>query len=496
MKKTRKLISAAVALGALASFSVAEAGLITEWDQSHVVPRTPTNIADPGFIFDQYSYVEPGYLTDPVTGAVSAGGFMPSGWALYSGGSGGIYNPGGALVGAMTWKERDTQGPGLSIVNDDDITHENCIMSTGWNPDSTVVLDPYGNDITEMSDWWGIDKKQCSDPFQSSKRFKLVSYELDAPVDLTFNVQNNGANEVYRLLMKYGNQTGSRVTGFTMQLGFLDANGNFTEAGLADPVSFAPRSGVPYSYTVPSTSTILKQGELDALQAHGLFGAPDQHHTTYGYFNPYVRATFLMTAYKTHIVASDLSPVHTDLFGEWLPSNHLKGGLYFDADNIIYTDNILMANCTGNFDEEAGQSGIATGECNQACADNLGCDAPWVTYRQSVNITMNGDGTWNIPAVVGADVRQPVALTATELAAIKANPAWAPADIDDLANVNINAFVNIGDLPSGNFTLRLTPTFAASEATTEPGTTGPAEFFVTPATTTYPVTITAPSTVI
>ncbi|MFH1216170.1 MAG: choice-of-anchor F family protein [Pseudomonadota bacterium] len=487
MKKTRKLISAAVALGALATFGVADAGMITAWNQSNVVPRPPTNITNPNFVFDQYSYVEPGYLTDPITGAVSAGGFMPSGWAKYSVGSGAIVNRTGTVVGAMTWKERDTQGPGLSIVNDDDLTGDNCIMSAGWNPDSIVVLDGSGNDITEMDDWWGIDLKQCSDPFQSSKRFKSVSYMIDTPIDLTFNVANNGQTEQYRLLMKYGNQTGQRATGFKMQLGFLDANGNFTEAGSTSGLSFCSRNGNNYNYTVPTTSDIMKQGELDALMAHGLFGAPDQHHTSYGYFNPYVRATFLMTANQTHIVASRMAAVHTDLFGEWLPSNKLKGGLYFDDDNIIYTDNILMANCTGNFNEEAGQSGVANAVCNQTCADNLGCDAPWVTYRQSVNVTQNADGTWNIPAVVGTDIRKPVALTTAQIDAIKANPAWAPADIDDLANVNINTFLNVGYLPSGNFTLRVTPTFDASTATTEPGTSAPTDFIVT---------LSAPNTVV
>ncbi|MFZ5760826.1 MAG: choice-of-anchor F family protein [Thermodesulfobacteriota bacterium] len=487
MKKTRKMIAAAIALGALAAGAVADAAIITEWNQSNIVPRTPTNITTPDFVFDQWTYIEPGYLTDPITGAVSTGGFMPSGWAKYTTGSNAIVNAAGTVVGAMTWKERDTQGPGLSIVTGDDVTGANCIMSAGWNPDSTVVLDGSGNDITEMSDWWGIDKKQCSDPFQSSKRFKAVSYMLDTPVDLTFNVDNNGQTELYRLLMKYGNQTGSRVTGFTMQLGFLDAAGNFVEAGPADGLSFASRSGANYDYTVPTTSDIMKQGELDALIAHGLFGAPDQHHTTPGYFNPYVRATFLMTANQTRIVASDMATVHTDLVGEWLPSSNLKGALYFDADGVIYTDNILMANCTGNFNEEAGQSGVANAECDQACADNLGCDASWVTYRESVSITANSDGTWNIPPVVGTDIRQPIEVTAAELAAIKANPAWAPADIDDFANVNINAFVNVGDLAHDNFTLRITPTFDVTTATTEPGTDGPTDFTVS---------ITAPNTVV
>jgi hypothetical protein len=194
-----------------------------------------------------------------------------------------------------------------------------------------------------------------------------------------------------------------------------------------------------------------------------------------------------MTANQTHIVASNMSAVHKDLVGEWLPSNRLKGALYFDSDNIIYTDNILMANCTGNFDEAAGQTKVVSATCNQACVDNLGCDAPWVTYRESVNITANADGTWNIPAVVGTDIRKPVALTATELAAIKANPAWLPAEIDDFANVNINAFLNIGAVARSNFTLRLTPTFDATAAATEPGTASPTDFVVT---------ITAPNTVV
>ncbi|MCB2183782.1 MAG: choice-of-anchor F family protein [Desulfobulbaceae bacterium] len=491
MKKTKKLFATAAALGALATFSVANAAMITEWDQTNVTPRPSTDELYPGgvgYAWDAWNYIEPGYLTDPNTGAVSADGFMPSGWAKYSVGSGAISNAAGTVVGAMTWKERDTQGPGLSIVNGDDVTGDNCIMSAGWNPDSTVVLDGDGNDITEMSDYWGVDIKQCSDPFQSSKRFKSVSYMIDTPLDLTFNTTNNGQTEEYRLLMKYGNQTGSRVTGFTMQLGFVDASGNFTEAGPSDGLSFCSRNGNNYDYTVPTTSDIMKQGELDALQAHGLFGAPDKHHDSYGYFNPYVRATFLMTANQTHIVASDMAAVHTDLFGEWLPSSNLKGGLYFDADSIIYTDNILMASCPGNYDEEAGTTGVATADCDQACADNLGCDAPWVTYRESVNITTDPvTGDWIIPAVVGTDIRQPIELTTAELDAIKANPAWSTGAIDDLANVNINAFVNVSDLNQDSFTLRVTPTFDESTATTEPGTAGPADF---------EITIDAPNTVI
>lgn len=489
MKKTKKIIATAVALGSLTALC-AHASVITEWDQSSVTPVDPTIISNPGFVFDEYNFIEPGYLTDPITGDVSTAGFMPSGWAKYSVGSGLLTN------GAMTWKERDTQGPGLSIVNNDDETGDNCIMSAGWNPDSTFVLDADGNDITQMSDWWGIDKKQCSDPFQSSKRFKMVSYVIDGPVDLTFNVTDNGQTDKYRLLMKYGNHTGSRVTGYTTQLGFVDAAGNFTEADAGQGLAFCLRNGQNFDNNAPTPSTMANQGELDSLMAHGLFGAPDKHHTTSGYFNPYVRANFGLLAGETHVYTTGLAAVHTDLFGEWLPGDQMKGAMYFDADGIIYTDNILMASCPGNFDEEAGNSGVATAECDQACADNLGCDAPWVTYRESADVTQNADGTYNIPAPVGTDVRAPIAVTADQIAAWKADPNWAPGDIDDLANVNINSYMNVSNANSwptsdgmGNasFTIRVTPTYDADAAATEPGTDGPADFIVT---------VTAPTTVV
>ena len=460
----KKSLVVALALGAISVAGLAQASLITEWDLSGVTPTPPTNITNPGFIFDAYNYVEPGSLEDPNTGDVATDGFMPSGWAKYSVGSSTFTN------GAMTWKERDTQGPGLSIVNDDDVKRTNCIMSAGWNPDSTP-------DATQASDWWGVDLKQCSDPFQSSKRFKMVSYVVDGPADLTFNLDGSGTTDVYRLLMKYGNHTGSRITGFTMQLGFKDANGNFREANPGEGLAFSLKKGNTFSNDAPTPSTLANQGELDALMAHGLFGAPDKHHTTSGYFNPYVRANFGLSAGETYIETTGLAAVHRDLFGEWLPGDQMKGAMYFDDDGIIYTDNVLMASCPGNFDEEAGQTGVPSAECDQACTDNLGCDAGWITYRESADVIDNGDGTYIIPSPVGTDVRAPIAITAEQIAAWKADPKWSPGDIDDLANVNINAYVSLSST-APSFTIRVTPTFDASVAQAEPGTTSADQFVV------------------
>ncbi|MEN8142868.1 MAG: choice-of-anchor F family protein [Thermodesulfobacteriota bacterium] len=469
----KKPLILALALGIVSVAGLAQASMITEWDQSGVTPAAPTNITNPGLTFDAYNYVFPGSLIDPITFDVAADGFMPSGWVKYGVGSGTFTN------GAMTWKERDTQGPGLSIVNNDDVTGDNCIMSAGWNPDSTP-------DATQASDWWGVDLKQCSDPWQSSKRFKMVSYVVDGPADLTFKLDGSGQTDLYRILMKYGNHTGSRLTGFTMKLGFKDANGNFSEAAPGDGLAFALKNGTNHSNDAPTPSSMANQGDLDALMAHGLFGAPDKHHTSAGYFNPYVRANFGLLAGETFINTTGLAQVHRDLFGEWLPGDQMKGAMYFDDDGIIYTDNILMANCPGNFDEEAGQTGVATAECDQACADNLGCDAGWITYRESADVVDNGDGTYTIPPSVGTDVRAPIPVTAEQLAAWKADPNWAPGDIDDLANVNINAYLNISSTAS-SFTIRVTPTYDAAAAQAEPGTTSADQFVVS---------VDAPSTVI
>jgi hypothetical protein len=221
----------------------------------------------------------------------------------------------------------------------------------------------------------------------------------------------------------------------------------------------------------------MNQGELDAIMAHGLFGAPDQHHTTPGYFNPYVRANFGLLAGETFLATTGLAQVHRDLFGEWLPGDQMKGGFFFDDDGNPYTDNILMANCAGAFDEAAALAGAA----------NAGCDGVWLTYRETYAVQDNGDGSYSIPAPVGTDIRAPIPIPADLINAWMNDPLWIPGDIDDLANVNINAFLSISDASdwptsdgNGNasFTLRVTPTFDAALAQVEAGTTAPDQFVI------------------
>ncbi|MBU0679875.1 MAG: choice-of-anchor F family protein [Proteobacteria bacterium] len=468
MKRSRKLMAATAALGLISAVGVAKADVVSQWDMS-LTTQIPTqqeiaNATGVPFGFDIFNYVEPGSLVDPNTGIAAVDGFMPSGFVKYSIGKTNIFTDASMTTqnGAMTWKERDTQGPGLSIVTGDDLRGENCIMSAGWMPESP----------------WGTDIKQCSDPWQTSKRFKMVSYALDGPVDLTFDVTATGSTDVYRLLQKYGNHTGSRVTGYTQEVGFL-VNGQFQKATPGSGIGFCAKSGAVYDDNAPTPSSVMNQGELDSLMAHGLFGAVDKHHLTTGYFNPYVRATFGLIAGETSIATTGLAAVHRDLFGEWLPGNQMKGGFFYDGDANPYTDNSLVANCEGSFDEEAGQAG----------APNAGCDGQWVSYRQDYQLhDIDGDGLANEPAPsVGTDVRAPILVDDATIAAWMADPLWIPGDIDDLANVNINAFISVGNAQNwptadgnGNasFTIRMTPTFDAAAAQTEPGLDDPAAFVV------------------
>ncbi len=478
MKGSTKLMAAAAALGLVSAVGVAKADVVSQWDmslttaaQTQQEAAIATGIPYDGF--DIFNYVEPGSLVDPNTGIAAIDGFMPSGWVKFSVGKTNIFTDASMTSqnGAMTWKERDTQGPGLSVVTGDDVRGENCIMSAGWMPESP----------------WGTDIKQCSDPWQSSKRFKMVSYVLDGPVDLTFDVTATGSTDVYRILQKYGNHTGQRATGYTQELGFV-VNGQFQRAAAGSGIAFASKAGVIYDDAAPTASSVMNQGELDALMAHGLFGAVDKHHTATGYFNPYVRATFGLLAGETSITTTGLAAVHRDLFGEWLPGDQMKGGFFYDDDGNPYTDNALVASCEGAFDEAAGQAG----------APNAGCDGQWVSYREDYQLRdADGDGiAQEIAPSVGTDVRAPIPVDDATIAAWMADPLWIPGDIDDLANVNINAYISVANAQNwptadgnGNasFTIRMTPTFDAAAAQAEPGLSDPTAFVVS---------VDAPNTVI
>ncbi len=323
-------------------------------------------------------------------------------------------------LGGVLWKERDTQFPGMSIVNGDDVDGTNCIMSAGYNPEDGTI-------------------KQCSDPFQSSKRFKSLMYQSGNGLILKYNVLNDGSTKTYRLLQKLSNWTGGLVSDFTLELGFVDANGNFIPSTSSDGLGISDQYGNVWADPIAKDQTLQKN--LAALFAHGLFGAPDNHHTEPGYFNPYVRGEFDLVAEEDRIVSNGISAAHADLFGQWNTSPITITGMYWDADQLWYTDNILMANCNGTFDEAAGV-----------------CNGVWETYREQEGTHIDPE-TGEEVAYLGVGVAKPVSQAMLDEWA--ADPWVAPAPIDDFANINLNYYITLGSTSKwptpDSFAIRFTP---------------------------------------
>lgn len=383
MKSAKILLTST--LGALIVAGAGHAATVTEWDTANVVMYD-------GPLEMYNSYINTIFSDDTRTYA----------------------------IGGMLWKERDTQTPGLSIVNGDDMLGTNCIMSAGYNPyDGTI--------------------KQCSDPFQSSKRFKSLMYRDGEAMFLNFNVDNDGSIKTYRMLQKLSNWTGTVISDFTVEIGFTLPDGTFINSTSGDGLGISDQYGKVWDAPIAKDQTLQKN--LAGLFAHGLFGAPDKHHTEPGYFNPYVRGEFDLVAEEDRIVSNGISAAHTDLFGHWNTAPITITGMYWDDDQLYYTDNILMANCNGTFDEAAGV-----------------CNGVWETYREQ-------EGTYIDPVTgeelphIPVGVPQPV--SAEMLAQWATDPWVAPGPIDDFANINLNYHITLGDSSSwptpGTFTVRFTP---------------------------------------
>lgn len=306
-------------------------------------------------------------------------------------------------TGGISWTERDTQSPGLSVVNKDDKDGSNCIMSAGINPSDGTI-------------------KQCSDPFQSSKRFKSVLYKSGEPLVLRFNVTEDGTVKTYRMLQKLSNKTGVEVKDFTIELGFEDANGTFIKSTVDDGLGISSEAGQFWSAPTGLSQTLQK--DLSALFAHGLFGEEDKHHPEPGYYNPNVRAEFDLVVEEDRMVSAGISSVHSNLFGQWQTAPITIYGMYWDHDQLWYTDNILLANCKSGFNETTGV-----------------CAGGWETYREKEGVYPD-PLTGELRPYLSDGIPKPI--SSALLTQWAADPWTAPGPIDDFANINLNYFITIG----------------------------------------------------
>jgi hypothetical protein len=317
--------------------------------------------------------------------------------------------------GAISWDEGDVMSPGLSVVTSDDSNGSHCIMTAGINPDDLSI-------------------KQCSDPFQTSKRVKLKTTTTGTSLDLVFSaISSGGILQPYRIFEKYLNVTGFTISGFKIELGF-GTDSNFIVAPVATGLDFSDSDGNIWIDNVITGST--QALNLDALFPFGLFGDADTdpNHDVDGYFDPTDRARFNLQANRGSIQSTGISTNYSEVFGDFLAKSQAWQGYFYDHDDDNNTDALLMAHLS---------------------------DIGWVSLRP--------DQWWLDLSLAIPDTEIDGTLTAATILNWEAAPEdYAIGLIEDLANLNLNYHVAIGDISlwptyepmseTAEFTLRISST--------------------------------------
>lgn len=337
---------------------------------------------------------------------------------------------------------------------------QNCLINTSYLGD-----DPANpSDVEAHLDDPVANPVICSSFFQSHKRFKIAMLPdtvagIDAvgaegkPIDLVFVVTNEGSTTVrpYQVFSKINNYTGKRLQGYKIVVGtgvgtgFVSADAQgiesklFISLGIGEGASdITPNDQI--KNPVPDGSNLFAADEGLATFSHGLFGAPDQHFTTNGFFDvrtagfnveqicstgscdqtrlvyagdtvvPAITVGLTDTIRSTSALTSNyVDPASVIKFGDWLHYGLVPMGIFYDFDSDPTTDADLVAYWNGsawikNFD--SGFAAVSEADLNVWAAD----------ARYSIDT------------------------------------------IEDTVNLGINYIVNVGnDIPGGKVTIRIIP---------------------------------------
>ena len=317
--------------------------------------------------------------------------------------------------------------PGIKIVNDDDLVKApkppNCIIGTSYLADH--YLD-------------SADPQQvlCSGPFQSHKRYKLAMLPTGFDgIDLVFNVEAEGGSRTYQVFQKINNWTDGRLEGFTVQVG-TGVGANFKTA------SDAGIALADLNISVPTE--IWEADKAVAVFSAGLFGPLDKHTGNVGFFDPDIRAGFLINEHFDGAPLTDTLTADTTLgsdynevpagaanqFGPWIADNMLPYGVFFDDDGNPETDAALLA---------------------------------WYGWNPNLSTPALG---W-----MGGSDTNFAEVTADEINEMGENLAFTMGEIDDLVNVGLDYVITIGDVSTFNsstITIRVIPTEDTSGAPVPP----------------------------
>lgn len=260
----------------------------------------------------------------------------------------------------------------------------------------------------------------CDGDFQSGKRFKEQITGFGA-IDLVFDVDQQGlqpdASVGYQVFHRLVNLTGQRIGEFSIELGFGVGDG-FTRSTGSDGLAF---------------STSFESGPDDAAAfsqfPFGLFGdaATNPNFTLDGFFAT-ERSGIALSMGEDVITGSGVTGPYASLFGDWMSQDMAPEGLFWDNDGDPLTDAVLMA---------------------------------W----------LNSDGEWEVRRAVDPnDGTQAISITENLFQTLEDAKSFLNVDvafldtgiIEDLANLNVNYAIALGDQVNFNdFTLRVMTTPAA-----------------------------------
>ncbi len=260
----------------------------------------------------------------------------------------------------------------------------------------------------------------CTSEFQSGKRIKQQMTGL-GPVDLVFDIDpTDTETSIYQVFHRLINATGSALTGFAIELGF-GIGDDFVRADASSGLSFST------AFSAQPTGS----GSASTQFPFGLFGdaASNPNFSLDGFFAAERTGFVVDTSDPTALVSAGMFGPYDDIFGSWLTGEMVPQGAFWDHDGDPDTDALLMA--------------------------WLNADGYWEQRREIVDLDGGVAGTLSsallydnfdalLAAMLGEDYDPGQLIIAADY-------------IEDLANLNLNFAIALGDLGGAtSFTLRST----------------------------------------
>ena len=313
----------------------------------------------------------------------------------------------GAITnGTIVFEPPESETPGVKVQDEiyadtgsgATLVFDGCLMTS--NPDAT-----------------------CTSEFQSGKRIKQQMTGT-GPVDLVFDVDNTETElSFYQVFGRLINVTGQALSGFSVELGTGVGSGFTAFTGDDAPVTFS------FDFTAQPNSS----GKSSTSQfPFGLFGDADDspNFLLDGFFSS-ARTGFDIIQTATKLVSDGYYGEYFDLFDDWRDQGDVPQGLFWDFDNNADTDALLMAWQIG---DDLWELRRTVGE---TCVD-LEC-----TFGVTLETYETGSFADILALLTNAD-----------------DPwldLFAPGAIEDLANLNLNYALALGDFGNlSSFTIRTT----------------------------------------